>query len=283
MTTPRPNVAGFDANRLFPNMRGENGRICTGIVELDRMLNGGFMDGDAVLLAGSTGTGKTTLALQYLVNGIGYGDPGVYVTFEELPAQIYRDANNFGWDLRGMEEENKLRVICTSPDIILESQGENLLDEATRDIRPRRIVIDSLSHLEMYVKKQDLRREAYRLISYLKTKGMSSLLIWESAQISGSAFMVTSLGLSFLVDSIVMLKPVEIESSVRKAMAILKMRGSDHDKELREFKITARGIEIGSSFNDYEGIMTGTPTKVSKIQGAVEGFSQAFGGKGKKT
>ena len=76
-------------------------RIKTGILELDKMLCGGFMPGDAVLVAGSAGSGKTTLALQYLVNGITqFGDRGIYVTFEELPNQIYRDAKSFGWDLR---------------------------------------------------------------------------------------------------------------------------------------------------------------------------------------
>ncbi|MBI2127249.1 MAG: circadian clock protein KaiC, partial [Thaumarchaeota archaeon] len=96
-------------------------RVRTGISDLDKMLGGGFMEGDAVLLAGSAGTGKTTLALQYLVNGVTqFGDAGIYVTFEQLPDQIYRDAKNFGWDLRKMEEQNKFRLICTSPELLLE-------------------------------------------------------------------------------------------------------------------------------------------------------------------
>src|SRR5216110_2855745 len=135
----------------------------TGILELDEMLRGGFMDKDAVMIAGSAGTGKTTLALEYLVNGATkFGEPGIYLTFEQMPDQIYRDAKNFGWDLRKMEEENKFRLICTSPDLLLESQGENLLDEVIKELHPRRIVIDSLSHLEMFVAKGDLRKEAYR-------------------------------------------------------------------------------------------------------------------------
>src|SRR6266481_7515478 len=104
-------------------------RIRTGIQELDEMLHGGFMPGDAVMIAGSAGTGKTTLALQYLVNGVKHGEPGIYVTFEELPDQIYRDAKNFGWDLRKMEEEDKFRVVCTSPDLMLESDKDSLLDD----------------------------------------------------------------------------------------------------------------------------------------------------------
>ncbi|HEY4673141.1 MAG TPA: ATPase domain-containing protein, partial [Nitrososphaerales archaeon] len=139
-------------------------RVRTGISDLDKMLGGGFMEGDAVLLAGSAGTGKTTLALQYLVNGVTqFGDAGIYVTFEQLPDQLYRDAKNFGWDLRKMEEQNKFRLICTSPELLLETDGgESILDGPIKEIRPRRLVIDSLSHLEMFVPERELRKEAYR-------------------------------------------------------------------------------------------------------------------------
>ena len=239
-------------------------RVKTGIAELDEMLHGGFMDGDSVLIAGSAGSGKTTLALQYLVNGIvKNGDPGVYITFEQMPDQIYRDAKSFGWDLHKLEDQNKFRLICTSPDILLESSGENLLDDVLREIEPKRVAIDSLSHLAMFIDKKDLRKEAYRLISFLKTKGLSSVLIWESAQNSPNQFNVTDMNLSFLVDCVIALKPVEIESSIRKAMVILKMRGSDHDKHLREFEITGNGVKITSAFSNYEGLITGTPRKVA--------------------
>ena len=266
MTTPtsRSKTGPSDFDQVFAARVRESGRVKTGITELDEMLHGGFMLGDAVLVAGSAGSGKTTRALQYLVNGIvKYGEPGVYVTFEQMPDQIYRDARNFGWDLRKLEEENKFRIICTSPNLVLESEGESLLDEVLRDIQPKRIVIDSLSHLEMYVEKKSIRREAYRLVSFLKTKGMSSLLIWESSQMSGNTFNVTEIGLSFLVDCIIALKPVEIESSMRKAIVIVKMRGSDHDKQLREFEVTSNGIKITAAFSNYEGIITGSPRKIA--------------------
>jgi circadian clock protein KaiC len=262
LTTPSTKAGNPGFDQLFTGKAHEGVRVRTGIVELDEMLHGGFMEGDAVMVAGAAGCGKTTLALQYLVNGVRNGDPGVYVTFEEMPDQIYRDAKNFGWDLRKLEEQNKFKIICTSPTLLLESDGETLLDESFREIQPKRIVVDSLSHLAMFVKESELRREAYRLIMHLKTRGISSVLIWESPQMTGGAFSVTEVGLSFLVDCILALKPVEIESSLRKAIAILKMRGSDHDKHLREFQITPNGIKIESAFADYEGLMGGSPRKV---------------------
>jgi circadian clock protein KaiC len=180
----------------------------TGIVELDAMLHGGFLERDAVMVAGSAGTGKTTLSLQHLVNGITkFGEPGIYLTFEQLPDQIYRDAENFGWDLKKLEEQDKFRLVCTSPDLLLEPDGASqLLDSTIKEIQPRRMAIDSLNHLEMYLPQGgDMRKEAYRVLNYVKTKGISPLAIWETTQTAGQGFSVTDVGMSFLVDCILLL------------------------------------------------------------------------------
>src|SRR6266704_3059992 len=174
-----------------------------------------------------------------------------------------------------MEEQGKFRGIFTSPNPILEAGSDSLLDDVLRDIQPRRFVIDSLSHLEMFVKKDDMRMEAYRVIRYLKTRGVSSVMLWEAPQISGGSFSVTDVGLSFLVDCIVALKPVEIESSMRKALVILKMRGSDHDKRLREYDITSQGIAVSRPFSNYEGLMTGSPRR-SYTEEAASNWARAF-------
>ena len=248
-------------------------RVRTGISELDKMLRGGFMERDAVMIAGGAVTGKTVLVLQHLVNGAApFGEGGVYVTFEQLPDQIYRDAENFGWNLHKMEEENKFRLVCTSPGLLLEDNGlEEVLDEPVSEINARRIAIDSLNHLEMFVPERELRKEAYRLLMYFKTKRLNSVIAWEAPQVGGQGFSVTETGLSFLVDCIVLLRFVEIESSMRKALAILKMRGSDHDKELREFEITPQGVKVAEPFSEYEGILSGTPRR-----SMTEAFTEAF-------
>ena len=240
-------------------------RVKTGIAEFDAMLRGGFMKGDAVMLAGSAGTGKTTIALQYLINGIKTaGEGGVYLTFEQHPDQIYRDAKNFGWDLKKLEAEDKLRIVFTSPDLIMgEGDPESLLQEPIKAVNARRVVVDSLSHMSMFANNDDIRQETYRVINFFKRKEMSTLLIWESPQVLGSSFSISDVGLSFLVDAIVSLKFVEIDSTIRRAIVVLKMRGSDHDKSLREYEITKDGVKVHSSFKDYQGIMSGTPTRMA--------------------
>ncbi len=265
-----------------------NARVKTGIPEFDEMLSGGFLERDAVMVAGTAGSGKTTLGLQYLVNGATkYGENGIYVTFEQLPDQLYRDAMTFGWDVRALEEQDKLRMVCTSPDIVLASGdgGENLLDSFIAEVHPRRIVIDSISHMSMYVDdEKELRKETYRLIMYLKTKRLSSLLLVEAPQLMGAVGAITETGTSFLVDSIVMMKPVEIQSSMRRALAIMKMRGSDYDNGLREYQITSSGLKLGASFSEYEGIMTGSARRTARVDLAAGKFSDALtGGKGKRS
>lgn len=238
-------------------------RVKTGIPEFDSMLRGGFMKGDAVMLAGSAGTGKTTLALQYLVNGVtSAGEGGIYLTFEQHPDQIYRDAKNFGWDLQKMEKENKLRVVFTSPDLVMgDGDPLALLEEPIHAINARRVVVDSVSHMSMFADQDDIRKDTYRLVNFFKQKEMSTVLIWESPQVLGQSFTISEVGLSFLVDSIVSMKFVEIDSTIRRALVILKMRGSDHDKALREYEITSTGLKVRGSFKDYEGLMSGSPTR----------------------
>jgi circadian clock protein KaiC len=226
------------------------------------MLRGGFMNGDAVMVAGAPGTGKTILGLQYLVNGATqFDEKGIFVTFEQMPDQIYRDATAFGWDLRKLERENKFKLVCTSPELLLAGDGEHLLDEMIRQLEPRRIVIDSVSHLAMYVEENNLRKEAYKLLNYLKTKRLTSLSTWESSQIAGQELSVTEYGVSFLVDCIILLRLVEIESTMRKALVVLKMRGSDHDRALREFTINSHGIKLSKPFSGFQGVVTGIPRR----------------------
>jgi circadian clock protein KaiC len=255
----------------------EKMRLQTGISELDQMLCGGFLPGDAVLLSGGAGTGKTTLALEHLVNGATqFRQNGIYLTFEQLPAQIYRDSQSLGWDLRKLEDENKFRLICTSPNILLEDGGaENILSEPIKEINPQRIVVDSLSHLAMFTSRDDLRRELYRLIMLLKAKALGSLLIWEDNGSPDQSRSLSDGGISFLVDGIISLKPVEIESAVRKALVVWKLRGSDHDKRLRQYEITSHGIEVSAPFSNYEGLLTGSPRR-SMTEEAANNWAMAF-------
>jgi len=248
-------------------------RVKTGIPGLDEMLGGGFLPQTANLVEGAPGTGKTTLGMQFIYHGIvACGEPGLILTFEEFPQQYYRDAASFGWDFHQLEREGKLRVVMTSPEVSkadLEQVGGRI-HELVQEVGAKRVLVDSLSHFERI--SQDptrLRSIVYGFVNGLKREGMTAVLTQEDAALLGEAEGADD-ELAFMVDSCVLLRYVEIESAIHKALLVLKMRGSNHDKGIRQFEITSRGIEVRAPFEGQEGIMSGTPRRM------VDSFVQAF-------
>lgn len=235
-------------------------RVAFGIKALDKMISGGLLRGSANLLEGAPGTGKTTLAMQYIYNGIKmYDEPGLIITFEEFPQQYYHDAMQFGWDLKKLEEEGKLKVIFSDPQTTLDEfdkiDGE--LVTLVEKMQVKRVIIDSMTHFESLVSDQyELREIETRLINAIKREGVTSILLRENDNLLGQVSHVTS-KVPFIVDSYTLLRYVEIDSAIEKALCILKMRGSDHQKDIRCFRITSKGIEVEAKFSGREGIMSG--------------------------
>lgn len=248
-------------------------RVKTGIPGLDEMLGGGFLPQTANLVEGAPGTGKTTLGMQFIYHGIvACGEPGLILTFEEFPQQYYRDAASFGWDFRRMEREGRLRVVMTSPEVSkadLEQVGGRI-ERLAREIGAKRVLVDSLSHFERLSEEPArLRGIIHGFINSLKRENLTAVLTRESVALLGEAE-GTGDDVAFLVDAYVLLRYVEIESVMRKALLVLKMRGSNHDKGIRQFGITSRGVEVRAPFEGREGIMSGSPRRM------VDSFVQAF-------
>jgi circadian clock protein KaiC len=235
-------------------------RVPFGIKAFDKMISGGLIRGSANLLEGAPGTGKTTLAMQYIYNGITmYNEPGLIITFEEFPQQYYHDALQFGWDLKKLEEENKLKVIFSDPHTTLDEFDKMDGEFVTliENMGIKRVIIDSMTHFESIVSDQyELRDIETRLINALKREGTTSILLRENDSLLGQVSHISS-KIPFIVDSYTILRYVEIDSAIEKALCILKMRGSDHQKDIRCFRITSKGIEVESKFSGREGIMSG--------------------------
>lgn len=248
-------------------------RVKTGIAGLDEMLGGGFLRGTANLLEGAPGTGKSTLGMQFIYNGIQkFDEPGIILTFEEFPLQYYRDAEAFGWPFQELEKANKLRVIMTSPEVSradLASVGGRL-ESLAREIGAQRILVDSMSHFERLSQNPiELRTIIFAFINALKREGFTSLLTRESPALLGEGDVVDE-DMAFVADSYILLRYVEIESAIRNALLVLKLRGSDHAKDIRQFEITGKGIEVQSKFEGREGILSGSPHRMA------DSFVEAF-------
>lgn len=251
-------------------------RVATGIEGLDRMTSGGFVECSANLVEGAPGTGKTTLGLQFLVEGIEKrGEAGMYISFEEFPAQLYADALRLGWDLKRYESEGRLRVIFTDPLSLLADleQVDGPLERVIEEFCVKRIVVDSLSHFEFLSEDPfELRDMEFRLISAFKREGCTSVLLRENGNLLGETNSISRS--PFVVDSFLILRYVEIESAVSKAILVLKMRGSSHATDIRRYSIQQGGIRIEDKFLGQEGILGGSPRK-----SRADAFVEAFGGR----
>ncbi len=235
-------------------------RVPYGLEALDNMISGGFLRGSANLIEGAPGTGKTTLGMQFIYNGImKYNEPGLIITFEEFPQQYYHDALQFGWDLKKLEEQKMLKIIFSDPNTTLSEfdKMDGELVSLVESLNIKRVLIDSMTHFEaITVDPYELRDVESRLINALKREGVTSILLRENDNLLGQVTRVTS-KIPFIVDSYILLRYVEIDSAIAKALCILKMRGSDHHKDIRCFRITSKGIEVEAKFKGCEGIMSG--------------------------
>ena len=239
-------------------------RVKTSIVGLDEMLLGGLFEGSTTLVKGAPGTGKTTLGMQFLYSGITDDDErGLLISFEEFPISLHRDALSFGWHLRKLEKEKKLRLIFTSPRIFLSSlqSPASPLNRTIREWDVRRVVLDSISHFTRMTRDPKELREIYsNVINGLKREGITTILTSED---SGTSLSTEEKGrLSFIVDNIILMRYVEIDSAMQRAILVLKTRGSDHAKEIRNFELREGGIVLGNKFEGREALLTGSPRSI---------------------
>ncbi|UCC68869.1 MAG: AAA family ATPase, partial [Armatimonadota bacterium] len=200
----------------------------TGIEGLDKLLFGGLQRGDATLVAGAPGTGKTSLGMQFLYNGITrYREPGIFITFEEFPQRIYRDADNFGWDFRALEDQGKLKVLFTSPEVLQQDivRDQGLVSEMIHEIGAMRVVVDSISHLhDAGQDPRHFREAVYRLVNALKRESLTAVLLRElreQEEIGGGPE-------DFVADGLIMLTRSYVGGHHMRFIEVIKSRGSPH-------------------------------------------------------
>ena len=240
-------------------------RLPTGVPGLDEMMGGGVPAGDAVLLAGPTGTGKTTFATQFVAAGAAAGEEAVVTVFEEYPEAYIARAKALGVDLGAMVEAGTVRIIYLRPlDLSVDETLAEIL-AAVQDVGATRVVIDSVSGFEVALApafREDFRESFYRLVGALTAVGVTVLMTTEVAG-GGAAGDMSFTGerVSFLADDIIVQRYVELEGQLRTVLAVLKMRGSAHSRDFREYTVTAQGAVVGESMRAYTGILTGVPER----------------------
>ncbi|MBS1875306.1 MAG: circadian clock protein KaiC [Acidobacteria bacterium] len=241
------------------DQRSTNVRISSGSRELDAMCGGGFYRDSVILVSGATGTGKTLLTTKFMGGGAASGERCLLLAFEESREQLFRNATGWGVDFERLERDGLLRVVCQYPEI------SNLEDHLIRikaqinDFRPNRVAVDSLSALERGTTTRGFREFVIALTSFIKDHELAGLFTSTTPTLMGGTS-VTEAHISTITDSIILLRYVEMFGEMRRGITVLKMRGSMHDKSIREFRIDATGMHIGKMFREVSGILSGMPT-----------------------
>lgn len=237
-------------------------RAATGIAGLDELLHGGLPRRGTTLVQGGTGTGKTLLALHFLLEGARCGERGVLFTLEETVSQLRAVARGFGWDLAALEDQGLLVIRYMSP---VELSTDRYLYEARNELRElcaSRAVFDGLTTMALGVPSDRRFKEmVYAITKHLRALGVTALMTAEAAQLLGNT-QLTGDGVSFIADNVILLRYVELDGRLERAMSVLKARGIKHSSELRSFVIDAGGIRVvAGGFQDMRGVLTGIPAK----------------------
>jgi circadian clock protein KaiC len=220
-------------------------RAMTGIGGVDKVMGGGFERDSVNIVCGGPGTGKSIFALQFLVNGAEkYGEPGVYITFEETKDKIIKHMAEFGWDLKKLESSNKLIIIEYTPEHVkkLLAEGGGEVDLAVEKIGAKRIVIDSLTAFALLFKDDLARMEAFLdLFKLVHRWGCTALLVSEDEQ---DIEMHHPNNVEFEVDGVILLYNIRKGDVRERALEVLKMRGIGHSNKIFPMKITGRGVVV---------------------------------------
>ncbi len=245
--------------------RSSDVRITSGNAVLDEMCGGGFFRDSIILVSGATGTGKTLMVTQFMAGGFAADERCLLFAFEESREQLFRNAQGWGIDFEGMERDDKLRVVCEYPEIAGLEDHLVRMKALIREFRPHRVAVDSLSALERVATIKGFREFVIGLTSFMKEQEMAGLFTATTPTLMGGES-VTEAHISSITDSIILLRYVEMFGEMRRGVTVLKMRGSKHDKDIREFTIDGRGMGIGKPFRNVVGILSGRPTHVGSAE-----------------
>jgi circadian clock protein KaiC len=250
-------------------------RITSGNPELDKMCSGGFFRDSIILVSGATGTGKTLMVTEFMAGGIRNGERCLLFAFEESREQLVRNATGWGMDYEQMELDGNLRILARYP----ESAGlEDHLIWMKKEMdafQPGRIAVDSLSALERVSTIKGYREFVIGLTSFIKQQEAAGMVTSTTPTLLGGTS-ITEAHISTITDSIILLRYVEIFGEMRRCLTVLKMRGSIHDKDIREYTIDGDGYHIGRPFTNISGILTGNIMHVTRSE--VDRMNRLFQG-----
>ncbi len=240
-------------------------RIKTGIKGFDSLIEGGFPEGRSILLSGGTGTGKTIMAMQFLIEGAENGEPGIYLTMDERPELIREDMLKFGWNLRDYSDKGLIHIVDgtitkigvpSKEEYSLPASGfdiDKLLLELMRTIKKskaKRVVIDSIAALGMnFESEHEVRKAVLKIIYFLSKTGVTTVL---TTEIGEKKRAYSKYGVEeYICDGLIVLNYMGLSTQSNRTLHIRKMRATKHSEDIHPIKINDNGIKIFKVEDDY--------------------------------
>ncbi len=255
--------------------KSSNVRITSGNKELDKMCGGGFFRDSIILVSGATGTGKTLMTTEFIHGGAIAGERCLLFAFEESREQLARNATGWGIDYDKMEAEGQLKVVCEYPETMGLEDHLIRIKDLIEEFKPHRIAVDSLSALERGSSERGFREFVIALSSFIKDQETAGLFTSTTSTLVGGTS-ITEAHISTITDSIILLRYVEMFGEMRRGLTVLKMRGSMHDKDIREFTIDGTGRHIGKTFRNVTGILGGHPVYTANQESDTDRIVSMF-------
>lgn len=240
-------------------------RVTSGSKALDDICGGGFFRDSIILVSGATGTGKTLMTTEFIQGGFQNNERCLLFAFEESREQLFRNARGWGVDFERIEAEGKLRLFCEYPEVSGMEDRLIVMKKIINDFKPDRIAVDSLSALERVSSVKGFREFVIGLTSFIKHQETAGLFTATTPTLMGGES-ITEAHISTLTDSIILLRYVELYGEMRRGLTVLKMRGSQHAKNIFEFNIDGKGLHIGKPFHNISGILAGTPATAAATE-----------------
>jgi len=263
--SPGAGVIVLPLSAIELKQKSSDVRATSGNIELDKMCGGGFFRDSIILVSGATGTGKTLITTQFVAGAAEAGERCLLFAFEESREQLFRNAHGWGHDFGRMERDGHLKVICEYPEVLGLEDHLIRIKACIEEFQPNRVAIDSLSALERVSTDKWFREFVISVTSHIKHKEITGLFTATAASLLGGSS-VTESHISTITDSIILLRYIEMLGEIRRGVTVLKMRGSAHEKSIREIIIDHQGMHIGAPFRDVIGILSGSPTHVSSSE-----------------
>jgi circadian clock protein KaiC len=232
-------------------------RVSSGIPRLDAMLGGeGYFRGSSILVSGTAGTGKTSLAASFAHATAKRGERCLYLAFEESPRQLARNMKTIGLDLEPFMAKGLLRMHASRPTFHGLEMHLVQIHKMVTEFKPHAVVIDPISNFSAAGDTSDAALMLLRLIDFLKSRQITAFLTHLTS--GGRAMEATDIGISSIIDTWLLVRDIELGGERNRGLYVLKSRGMQHSNQIREFVITPEGIELLDVYVGPEGVLTGS-------------------------